>query len=476
MRNIIKRLLYTFCLIITCSVVNAQSLDQAKKLYNEGKYEEAKPVFERLVKRTPSNSSYNHWYGVCCFKTGDIEEAEKYLTIAVKKRIQESFLYMGDLYYMTYRFEQSIEMYEEYISIISRKKQNTDEVSAKLNLAKKGRRMLERVEQVQVIDSVVVNKNSFLSAYQLSEDIGSLHTYGDFFNTNDSVYSTVFMNQKEDRVFYAKKNRTNGKYSLHTQSKLIDRWSDEKILPPNINSENYDENYPFVLTDGTTIYYASNNSESIGGYDLFVTRYSINTDSYLTPEQLGMPYNSIYNDYMMVIDEDKDLGWFVSDRYQPENKVCIYLFIPDEARTRIEDDDFELKRAMATLQSIKKTWMPEVDYSDMVKLAYTGASEDNAPNRDFEFVINDKIIYYTLEEFDNSNAKSLYEKVISIKKEIKETEEQLEALRLSYSKGYKDVSARILELEENLYNLQLQPDDLEKKARNAEIIYLRNHK
>jgi hypothetical protein len=336
--------------------------------------------------------------------------------------------------------------------------------------------MLERVEQVQVIDSVVVNKNSFLSAYQLSEDIGSLHTYGDFFNTNDSVCSTVFMNQKEDRVFYAKKNRTNGKYYLHTQSKLIDRWSDEKILPPNINSENYDENYPFVLTDGTTIYYASNNSESIGGYDLFVTRYSINTDSYLTPEQLGMPYNSIYNDYMMVIDEDKDLGWFVSDRYQPENKVCIYLFIPDEARTRIEDDDFELKRAMAKLQSIKKTWLPEVDYSDMVKLAYTGASEDNAPNRDFEFVINDKIIYYTLEEFDNSNAKSLYEKVISIKKEIKETEEQLEALRLSYSKGYKDVSARILELEENLYNLQLQPDDLEKKARNAEIIYLRNHK
>ena len=58
---------------------------------------------------------------------------------------------------------------------------------------------------------------------------------------------------------------------------------DEKQLPMNINS-NDDDNYPFVLSDGATIYYSSKGNGSIGGYDLFVTRYNINSDTYPAPE------------------------------------------------------------------------------------------------------------------------------------------------------------------------------------------------
>ena len=36
------------------------------------------------------------------------------------------------------------------------------------------------------------------------------------------------------------------------------------------------------------------------GYDIFVTRYNTNTYSYLMPENVGMPFNSPYNDYMSV--------------------------------------------------------------------------------------------------------------------------------------------------------------------------------
>ena len=137
--------------------------------------------------------------------------------------------------------------------------------------------------------------------------------------------STVYKNQKGDKIYYA--HSTDGdRYCLFTQSMLMDEWGDEKQLPMNINS-NDDDNYPFVLSDGATIYYSSKGNGSIGGYDLFVTRYNINSDTYLAPEQLGMPFNSPYNDYMMVFDEVKGLGWFVSDRFQPEGKACVYLFI-----------------------------------------------------------------------------------------------------------------------------------------------------
>lgn len=64
----------------------------------------------------------------------------------------------------------------------------------------------------------------------------------------------------------------------------------------------------------------------------FVTRYNTNTDTYLVPENVGMPFNSPYNDYMYVIDEYNNLGWFASDRYQPEDKVCIYVFVPNDSK------------------------------------------------------------------------------------------------------------------------------------------------
>lgn len=45
-----------------------------------------------------------------------------------------------------------------------------------------------------------------------------------------------------------------------------------------------------------------------------------------------MPFNSPANDYMYAIDEFNNIGWFASDRYQPDNKVCIYVFVPNSSK------------------------------------------------------------------------------------------------------------------------------------------------
>lgn len=477
MKAVAKKLLYTLSVVLICSGLHAQSLDQAKKLYNDKEYAEAKPAFERLVQRVPSNSSYNHWYGVCCFETGDYEAAEKHLLIAVKRKVQEAYRYMGDLYFLTYRFEEAVEMYEEYIDILTKKKQDTEEFEAKADLAKRGQRMLERVENIQIIDSIVVNKDDILQAYQISEESGSLHSFNQFFEMNDSVFSSVYMNQKERNIYYGRRNEE-GEFNLYTQSKLMDKWGDEKQLPQNINSADSDNSFPFVLSDGATIYYASTNKESLGGYDIFVTRYNTNTETYLTPEQMGMPYNSIYNDYMLVIDENKGLGWFVSDRFQPENKVCIYLFIPDATRSRIESEDTEEKRSRAMISSIQDSWK-ETDYSALIQLAYTEAAGTSAPQKDFEFIINDNTIYYTLADIKSPEAKSYYEKALNIKQQISELKERLNQARISYTSAGQSartqLATRIIQDEQQLETLLVQPYELEKKARNVEIQHIRSH-
>ena len=180
MRRLVKKLLCGVGFALLCNQMGAQSLDQAKKLYNEGEYAEAKPAFEKLVKQSPGNASYNLWYGVCCYETGDLKAAEKYLSSAVKRRVIEAYRYMGELYYRTYRFAEAVEMYDDYIDLQTKKKRDTEAAEARQEVIEGAQRMMEKVEAVQVIDSMVVDKDDFLSVYTLSEEMGTLESYAEF--------------------------------------------------------------------------------------------------------------------------------------------------------------------------------------------------------------------------------------------------------------------------------------------------------
>jgi tetratricopeptide (TPR) repeat protein len=456
----------------------AQSLEQAKRLYTAGKYAEAKPAFEKLVKQAPNNASYNHWYGVCCFETNDPQTAEAYLKMAANRRVQESYRYLGELYMQAYRFDEAAGMYTEYIHILAKKNEDVEPYRKRLEVAEKAQRMVEKVENIRIIDSVVVDRNDFLQAYVLSGESGSLVLFKDFFQTDEPVTSTVYMNEIGDKICYARPADDGTHYSLFTQSRLSDKWGDEKLLPATVNSSEGNNNYPFILTDGVTVYYASEGNGSIGGYDLFVTRYNINTDTYLTPEHLGMPYNSFANDYMLVIDETKGLGWFASDRNQPDDRVCVYLFIPDGQRSRIEGEDMAVKRSRAQIASIADTRQPEADYSALVRLAHTKMpSKKKEIHRDFELVIHNRKVYYTWEDFKSPEARSFYEKRMSLKAQIDACSKKLDELRQAYAQGSRAAKERlkpaILQAEEQLYTLLGQPEALEKKARNAEISHLK---
>ena len=470
MEKKLNKILYICVLTVFSLSGFTQSLDQAKKWYNEGLYEEAKPVFEKLVKQSPNNSSYSLWYGVCCYETNDFETAEKYLLHARSRKATDANRYLATMFTSMYRFKEAAEMWEEYIDQLAKKKENTDTYEILLVQAEKLSRMKDRAEDVLVIDSIVVNKDAILSAYFLSEDCGVLQMSGDFAPLSDDSKSTVYINPKGDRAFYARPT-FDGKYALYTQSKLLDTWTDEKAL---FLSDTEDNNYPFVMGDGITLYFASKGNGSIGGYDLFITRYNTNSNSYLLPEQLSMPFNSPANDYMMVVDEVKGLGWFVSDRFQPEGKVCVYLFVPNDSRRQLTaDESDEYLSARAALTSIRDTWQPESNYEEKISLAKNDmASTLKKEIREFEFFVNDRIVYYSLDDFRSTEAKSSFERVISLKQQAHTVENSLDEKRQAYTQGNKSVKDQmkptILQAETELRTLCTLIGEWEKKTRNAE--------
>ena len=68
------RKLYISVILLVCALctVTAQNknLTQARKLYSQGKYAQAKPMFEKLLKKTPDSGELNYWYAICCLETG----------------------------------------------------------------------------------------------------------------------------------------------------------------------------------------------------------------------------------------------------------------------------------------------------------------------------------------------------------------------------------------------------------------------
>ena len=471
MKRFVISLLLAFSLF---HPVFSQTLTEAKDLYLKGEYAKALPVFEAEYKAKPTDANLNQWYGVCLFQTGgDLAKAEECLLVASKKKIRDSFYYLGQIYTWEFRFSEADEAYKTYESML---KKNDDEARANLEEKRKITSRLHRVvsntEDIQIIDSIIVDKSDFLSAYKLSHSSGRIEYFDKVFSANKKVASTVYFNEKETKIYYGQPDKNNV-YTLYSMEKLLDEYGNEKQLSSSNFGLTGDVNYPYIMPDGVTIYFAAKDYDTLGGYDLFVSRYNMNNDSYLAPERLNMPFNSMYNDYLMVIDEEKGVGWFASDRFQPENKVCIYTFIPNPVVKILESEDEKYMADRARISSIKNTWAEGQNYSGLIDLARKAPKEKVKEIRDFEFVINDKYTYYKLADFKNKSAKDSYFRVVQMKAEGERLSRELEEMRATYSKAgdsaRRNMANSIIDAEKRLEGLQKEIPELEILARNQEI-------
>ena len=481
--NKIFRLFFLLALGLTGgTAASAQTLAQAKEWYGAGDYEKAKPVFARFVKSYPNNGNYNLWYGVCCLKTGDASGAVSPLEKAVKRRTPSGQLYLGQAYNQLYRYEDAVKTFEAYIADLAKRKRSTAEADSLLAISRLGLRLLRGVEQVQVIDSFVVDKQKLLEAYRLSPESGKLARYSDYSGQDDGG-GTAYENELGNRLYYSAP-AADSTLQIFASSKLLDRWSQGKTLPDNINEAGANANYPYMLSDGMTLYYASDGKESLGGYDIFVTRYNTNSDTYLTPENVGMPFNSPYNDYLYAIDEYNNLGWFASDRYQPEGKACIYVFIPNASKQvyNYEGMAQDSLIALARLDSIAATWGMDTQNVAAAKTRLQAALQytpkDTGQHYAFTFVIDDHTIYHRAEDFQSPEALALFRQWQQADNALKKACQELEKARNAYTRtpeAQRDgLAPALLEQERNVEQMEAQAKLLEKQARNTEYNRLSN--
>ena len=331
--------------------------------------------------------------------------------------------------------------------------------------------MREMTQQIIIVDSIVVNKDQFLASIRLSSECGQLMNTGAFFR--NQLQGTLYLNEMGNKVYFSQPY--GHQQQLYTADKLGNEWS--KPQPLQGLSEGIDEaSYPFMLTDGLTFYFAGKGEESIGGYDIFMTRYDSRSGSFLKPENIGMPFNSEANDYMYAIDEANRIGYFVSDRRQPEGKVCIYIFIPSDTRKTYDNSKYteEQIRNFADIASIADTWGNGTERKaalDRIKSKY--ATHD-VPG---QLVSTGDAA--SAVEFHSKEANSLYQKLLKEQNALDIVNSNLDMLRQKYHKANaserNSMKSEILKLEEQALQLNTSVKQLTKATRNAEI-NSKNHK
>ncbi len=461
---------FSICILLFfCLYATGQTLDDAKNWYQEGRYAEALPVFQEEYLNNPNNASVNQWLGVSLYETGKIAEAQAYLEFASGRKIPEAYIYLGELYTKLYRFEEAEKEFEKYQRARRRDSEAMETLEQKRAYAERLQRAAGRTEDIQIIDSVAVPKSDFLSAYNLSASSGSLKPVYEFFSDRSLTDEVLYMNERQDKIYYSGGDAATGT-DLYTMDKLLDTFGNEKRLPETINKTG-NQAFPYVLSDGMTLYFASTDDPSFGGYDLFVTRYNLASDSYLNPNQLNMPFNSPFNDYMLVLDEEKGIGWFASDRFQPADSVCVYTFIPNPQVQLVESEDTDSLARRARVSSIADTWREGADYQPLRTLAQQKAISREETTGDFTFVINDEVTYHTLSDFRSERARSLFSQAMGYEKQLQALNDELSQKRDQFAGSPMNdtLAASILNLEKEAGSLFLETERLKIQARNEEI-------
>lgn len=332
-------------------------------------------------------------------------------------------------------------------------------------------RKLQVTERVTFIDSMLLKKEEVMDMLYLGNENGSVASYAKFFNVKekDTLDCTLFRSQLGDKIIYAQPD-TAAVLHLYASEMIGQKWCEPVLLPGLEDTVSH--NYPFMLADGTTLYYASKSEEGLGGYDIYMTRWDSDTQRFFKPENIGMPFNSAANDYLYLVDEFNQLGWFVTDRGQGGDTVCVYCFIPNETR-RIYDTSTmgrDTLVALANINSIRDTWTDQERVKDALnRLDILRTKSKKSAQSQFHFIVNDRITYTNLSQFRNEESLKLANKWLKLVDERNKASEQLEELRKQYSvsrpEKKAELAASILALEQKYEKLIADVRSMEKEIR-----------
>jgi hypothetical protein len=306
--------------------------NKASKYFKNDDFASCLPLYSQLLSLYPKESEYNYRYGVCLLMAGkEKEKSIAYLTSASKSvdAEMEVFFYLGKACHLNYRFDEAIQHYNTYRSKASDKKTLKYDVDRQIEMCKNGKSLLQTIT-----DLTVVQKNQFPSAeYFRAYDLGTAGIK--IIAKPDDLRSPIDKKKNESGIIVINSNHPyiyfssygevdKGEKDLYRILKTDNfTWSRAKPLSNVINTP-YDEDYPFVTSDGKSLFFSSKGHNSMGGYDVFRSVFDSLSGAFQIPINVDFAINTPDDDMLYISDSQMDFAYFSSRRSTDAGNITVF--------------------------------------------------------------------------------------------------------------------------------------------------------
>lgn len=309
----------------------AELKTKANTLFAKQEYVAATQPFLQLLALQPRSPEYNYKYGTCLlFNSKKKSEAIKYLEFATASGGVdiEAFYYMGKAYHLNYQFEEAIKFYNLY-KTNSRGKPNKElEVDRQIEMCENGRRLLKKITDIIVLEKKEYAYAEFYALYDLKEFGGEIIVSSrdqSKLDKKKGFMPIAHFPPGARQVFFASygDNESNGR-QIYVKRRLPEGgWSVPEPVKGEVNTP-YDEDFPYLDPKGEYLYFSSKGHNSMGGFDVFKSKYDPATNAFGKPENVDFAISSADNDLFYIVDSLDQNAWFASTRQSQDGNISVY--------------------------------------------------------------------------------------------------------------------------------------------------------
>ncbi len=451
------------------------TFQSALELFEKKNFRESASQFAKLIVKNERDPKLNYYFGAALAESNqNIAESVKRLKFAqINKYGNDLAFYQGRAAQMNYEFDQAVEFYSRYQKL-GKNKELLGRIELYLKQSNASRSLSSKFFDVKVVGSNITQRNNFLQFYGLSKDAGMLIPNADFFDSGVDGDDILYRTERGDAIYFSNEKAAGNK-DLFRLEKLIDGWGDEIPLK-ELNSAGNDIT-PFVMTDGNTIYFASDREGGMGGLDIYKSTYDPEIRQFSEPVNLGVPFNSPFDDMLFVADEFKNKAWFASNRNTQSDSIEVFEIVWDNSVVRNIAPSTAAIREAALL---KPDPMIARNAGD-TRRPFTSDKRIAKPAEIFRFVVNDTLTYTDWNSFRSEEAKADFEKSYHLQLH----KDSLSAIMAGHrrifattnsEKERNDAVNEIIKMEREVYGIDEQIERQQIRARLKEIASLKEGK
>jgi len=467
------------------SFLHAQSekelIADADRFFQQGSYPESMQLYSQLLSLHRNDPLYSYRFGVSMLysDTRDPNAAIRYIESGLGKLKGDDAVlihfHLGTAYHLTFRFIEAMQYYNAFKEITQNKNISEFNVNQRIDMCLNGVKLLQDVRSLYVFERHQVQTELFFRSYNITKFGGRLLVKPDMFKTKFDKkienQTIVFLSDTQQVVYYSSygKDGKSGKDIYRSYKLGSGAWDKPECLSTVVNTP-YDEDYPFILPDGNTLYFCSKGHNSMGGYDIFRTTWDEDEMEWTTPVNLDFAINTPYDDILFVTDGEEKYAWFSSARNSGLGKINVYMVRID---VRPEDDQKDLIAEITNLSAD----IDGASYLNAVQKIQEMSNIDvNADQNEFEDkeAQRRKQLYADNYKYNISQNPTDDELISLTFKYASDADRNLQVLKQKRSAAelsadkYKTLNAEYIAEAEQFYNLAIEETDPVKKKQISE--------